>query len=95
MSWWKYARLVTYGFLAGTAGVALFSSDDAKTAYTHITAAVKRCGDDVMKTFTTLKENCQDINEDANEINEKRYQAKREQEIEDAKALIAAAEQES
>ncbi len=45
----------------------MISSKDAKKAYTHITDAVKRGGESVMKTFTTLKENCEDINADAND----------------------------
>lgn len=86
---WKTARLISYGFLLGTAGVSILSSKDAKCVYTHVTAAVKRGGDSVKKTWTTLKENCEDINADADDINQKRAQKAREQEIADAKALLA------
>lgn len=92
MSAWKNVRMITYGFLIGTAGVAVLSSKDMKKAYTHITAAVKRGGNAVVKTFTTLKENCEDINADANDINEKRAKEEREQEIADARALVAEAD---
>lgn len=47
-----------------------------------------------MKTFTTLKENCEDINAYANDINEKRAEAARVQEIADAKAVLERAEAE-
>ena len=60
------------GVLFGTAGVAILSSKDAKTVYTHCTAAVLRGKDSVMKTASTIKENCGDIHEDAVDINEKR-----------------------
>ena len=84
MSAWKNVRMITYGFLIGTAGVAILSSKDMKAAYTHIT----------VKTFTTLKENCEDINADANDINAKRAAAERAQEIADARALVAEADAE-
>ena len=76
------------GVLLGTAGVKILSSKDAKKVYTHITAAVLRGKDEVMKTAATLKENCEDIKADADEINEKRREEERQKEIEDAKALL-------
>lgn len=94
MSILSTAKLVSYGFLLGTAGVSILSSKDAKNVYTHVTAAVKRGGNEIKKTYTTLKENCEDINADADEINVKRAQAARAQEIADAKAVLAQAEQE-
>ncbi len=33
MSAWKNVRMITYGFLIGTAGVAILSSKDMKAAY--------------------------------------------------------------
>lgn len=94
MSALKNVRMITYGFLIGTAGVAILSSKDMKAAYTHITAAAKRGTGSVVKTFTTLKENCEDINADANDINAKRAAAERAQEIADARALVAEADAE-
>ena len=84
--------MLTYGFLAGTAGVKLLSSRDAKKVYTHVTAATLRCVDDVGKTATCIKENCDDIAADAKAINEKRAAEDRAREIADAKALLAEAE---
>ncbi len=89
---WEKIGLVAGGVLFGTAGIALLKSDDAKNAYTHVTAAVKRCGSAVMETATTLKENCEDINADANDINEYRAKKKEEREIADAIAKIEAYE---
>lgn len=76
------------GVLCGTAGVSILTSDDAKKVYTQVTAAVKRGGDSVMKTVTTLKENCADINADADDINEKRAAAKEAKEIADARSKV-------
>ncbi len=86
---WVRLGIWAGGVLFGTAGVALLKSDDAKKVYTHAAAAAKRCGDNVMKTVTSIRENCADINADANEINEERARQKEEREIADAKALIA------
>ena len=72
----------------GTAGIAVLSSKDAKKAYTHATAAVLRGKDSVMKTVSSVKENCGDIYADAKDINEKRYEQDKETEIERAKAII-------
>ena len=88
MSIFRVARLVSYGFLAGTAGVRILSSKDAKKAYTYITAAVLRGADDVMKYATNIKENCEDIGADAKAINRKRYEEEEQQNIEDAKQLL-------
>ena len=86
----KYGKIITFlgGMLMGTAGIAVFSSKDAKKAYTHATAAVLRGKDSVMKTVSSVKENCGDIYADAKDINEKRYEQDKETEIERAKAII-------
>lgn len=88
----KKLGLFVGGALFGTAGVAILTSKDAKKVYTHGTAAVLRGKDSIMKTATTLKENCSDIYEDATDINEKRYQAEAERKLEEAKALVDAVE---
>lgn len=90
---WKKLCTFAGGVLFGTAGVAILSSKDAKTVYTHCTAAVLRGKDSVMKTAATIKENCGDIHEDAVDINEKRYDKKRKQEYEKAKAIIESYEE--
>ena len=69
---WSKLGLFAAGVLAGTAGVKILTSKDAKKAYTHATAAVLRGKDCVMKTYTTAKENCSDILADAKAINEER-----------------------
>ena len=60
------------GVLFGTAGIKLLSSKDAKKAYTHTTAAVLRMKESVMKTVTTVQENCSDILASAKDINQER-----------------------
>ncbi len=92
---WKRARFLAYGFLLGTAGVRALSSKDAKRVYTHVTAAVMRGVDDVVKTAATVKENCDDIAAEAKAINDRRNEEARKLEIEDAKALLASSEQET
>ena len=76
------------GALFGTAGVAILKSKDAKGAYTQATAAVLRGKDCVMKTVSTLRENCDDIYEDAKDINERRYAEESERAYQEAKALV-------
>lgn len=91
---YKKLGLFALGTLFGTAGIRILTSKDAKKAYTHVTAAAMRCRDEVVKTGTTLKENCDDIVEDAKEINEERYEQARKAEIEDAKAVLESAKEE-
>ena len=55
-----------------SAGIEILTSKDAKKLYTQCTAAVLRMKDQVMKTATSLQENCGDILADAKEINEQR-----------------------
>ena len=68
----KKTGLFAAGVLFGTAGIKILSSKDAKKLYTQCTAAVLRMKDQVMKTATSLQENCGDILADAKEINEQR-----------------------
>ena len=90
----KYTKLGLFvgGILFGTAGISILKSKDAKKAYTHCTAAVLRGKDSIVKSYTTLKENCSDIHEDAVDINEKRYAAAEQAELEKAKAIVEAYE---
>ena len=60
------------GTLFGSAGMKLLTSKDARKVYTHITAAVLRCKDQVMKDYDCVQEGCSDILEDAKQINAKR-----------------------
>lgn len=68
----KGVGLFAGGVLFGTAGIKILSSKDAKKVYTACTAAVLRAKDCVMKTATTVQENCGDILADAKAENEKR-----------------------
>ncbi|MBQ4303119.1 MAG: hypothetical protein II774_01370 [Lachnospiraceae bacterium] len=72
------------GMLFGSAGIKLLSSNDAKKAYTHVTAAALRCKDSVMETVDTVQENCSDILADARSINEQRAAAEEKEFIEDS-----------
>jgi hypothetical protein len=90
---WKKVGLFAGGFLAGSYGVKLLSSKDAKTVYTHTTAAALRMKDTVMKDVTTLRENCEDIAAAAADINEDRQRQYDAQMIEDAKAILAQAQE--
>lgn len=76
------------GTVFGTAGIAVLSSRDAKKLYTHCTAAVLRGKDSIMKTAACVRENCEDIYEDAKDINEQRYEEEKRREIETAKAIV-------
>ena len=80
MNWSKLGIFVG-GVLAGTAGVKILSSKDAKKVYTHCTAAVLRAKDVVVDQATILQENCQDIYEDAKQINNDRVEKEQESEI--------------
>lgn len=73
MKWDKIA-LVAGGLFAGTAGLKVFTSKDAKKVYTHITAAVLRAKDSVMTTVAEVRENVDDIVADAKQINEDRIE---------------------
>ena len=89
-----YGKLALFvgGTLFGSAGIKLLSSKDAKKAYTHITAAVLRCKDEVVKNVETVQENCSDILADAKDINEKRACEAEAAYIENARAIVAEAD---
>ncbi len=86
---WGKLGLFAGGVLFGTAGISILSSREAKTAYTHCTAAVLRGKDAIVQTASVLKENCQDIAADAADINEKRYAEEEAAVLEEAKAFVA------
>ena len=69
---WKKTGLFAAGVAFGTAGIKILTSKDAKKLYTNCTAAVLRAKDCVVKTTTTLQENCEDIYAEAKQINEDR-----------------------
>ncbi|WP_237049052.1 DUF6110 family protein [Mogibacterium pumilum] len=81
---------VAAGFLAGTVGKLILTSKDAKKVYTYCTAAVLRGKDTLMETTTTLKENCEDIYEDAMDINAVLYAEEEMMMVERARAIVEA-----
>ncbi len=89
MKWGKFWLFVG-GTLFGSYGIKILSSKTMKAGYTHTTAAVLRMKDQVVKDFTTLKENCGDIAADAKDINEEKERAEEAKMIQDAKDLLAA-----
>lgn len=73
------------GTLFGSAGFKLLGSRDARKVYTHATAAVLRCRDEIMRTVETVQDNCSDILADAKAINEERAKENESRFIEEAK----------
>lgn len=71
----KLVGIFAAGFAAGTAGLRILTSKDAKKVYTNCTAAVLRVKDDVVEKATILQENCGDILAEAKAINKKRAAA--------------------
>ena len=78
---WSKLGIFAGGVLAGTAGVKILTSKDAKKVYTHCTAAVLRAKDAVVDQATILQENCQDIYEDAKRINNEMAEKEQQSEI--------------
>lgn len=75
MNTYGKVALFVGGTLFGSAGIKLLTSKDAKKAYTHTTAAVLRCKEQVMRDVELVQENCSDILADAKAINEQRAAA--------------------
>ena len=71
------------GTLFGSAGLKILGSRDAKKVYTHVTAAVLRGKDQVMRDVELVQESCSDILADAKAINESRAAAEEAKYIED------------
>ena len=67
-----YSKLACFvgGALFGSVGVKLLTSQDAKKAYVHVTAAGLRAKDAVMQTVTTAQEEVADIVAAAKDLNE-------------------------
>ena len=72
------------GTLFGSYGFKLLGSKDARKDYTHTTAAVLRCKDQVMRDVESMQENCSDILADAKAINEAKAAEREAAYIEDA-----------
>ena len=80
------AKMFGYGVLFGTAGIRILRSRDAKTLYTHVTAAVLRAKESVMQTADDIRCDCQDIYARAKNINERRAEEEAAAVIEDVEA---------
>ncbi len=76
--------LFIWGTLFGSAGLKILSSKDARKVYTHTTAAVLRCKDEVMKHVELVQESCSDILADAKQINADRKKAEEAEFIEES-----------
>ena len=74
MKMWSSKKIALFlgGTLFGSAGFKILGSRDAKKVYTHVTAAVLRGKDQIMRDVETIQENCSDILADAKAINEAR-----------------------
>ena len=90
---WKRCALFAGGMLAGSHGLKILGSKDAKKFYTHCTAGALRMKDEVMRDVQILGENCGDIKAEAEEINERRRQEEEARRIEDAKEILRCAEE--
>ena len=80
---YKGLALFAGGVVFGSAGFKLLSSQDAKKAYTHATAAALRVKECVMETVTSVQENAADIMASAKDLNEQRAQAEEDAEAGD------------
>lgn len=69
---WNRLGLFVGGVIFGSIGLKALSSKDAKKVYTHLTAAALRAKDYTVKRTEEIKENMEDIYEDAKDINEER-----------------------
>lgn len=72
LSGWNKVAVFIGGVVFGSIGLKALSSKDAKKCYTHITAAALRVKDYTIKRTEEMKENMEDIYEDAKDINEMR-----------------------
>ena len=75
------------GTLFGSAGFKILGSRDARKVYTHVTAAVLRGRDQVMRDVESVQENCSDILADAKAINEAKAAEREAAYIEDAEKV--------
>ncbi len=72
------------GTLFGSAGLKILGSKDAKKVYTHVTAAVLRGKEQVMRDVELVQESCSDILADAKALNEARVSEEAASFIEDS-----------
>ncbi len=80
----KKIALFLGGTLFGSAGLKILGSKDAKKVYTHVTAAVLRGKEQVMRDVERVQEGCSDILADAKALNEARASEEAASFIEDS-----------
>lgn len=80
----KKIALFLGGTLFGSAGLKILGSKDAKKVYTHLTAAVLRGKEQVMRDVERVQEGCSDILADAKALNEARASEEAASFIEDS-----------
>ena len=71
------------GTLFGSAGLKILGSRDARMVYTHVTAAVLRGKEEVVRDVELVQESCSDILADAKALNEARVSEEAASFIED------------
>lgn len=71
------------GTLFGSAGLKILGSRDARKVYTHVTAAVLRGKEEVVRDVELVQESCSDILADAKALNEARVSEEAASFIED------------
>lgn len=69
---WSKLGVFIGGVIFGSIGLKALSCKDAKKVYTHLTAAALRAKDYTMKRTEEIRENMEDIYEDAKDMNELR-----------------------
>lgn len=69
---WNKIGVFVGGVIFGSIGLKALSSKDAKKVYTHLTAAALRAKDYTVKCTEEIRENMEDIYEDAKDINDVR-----------------------
>ena len=79
----KNISLFLGGLLAGTAGVKILSSKDAKKVYVQAAAAALRAKDCILDTVTTVQANAEDVLAEAKAVNLSREE---ENNLEEAQA---------
>ena len=86
-----YGKLALFvgGTLFGSAGLKLLGSKDAKKVYTHVTAAVLRCKDEVVKNVETV---LMEDHPGGCVLNEKRAEEAEAAFIQNARDIVAAAD---
>jgi len=82
---WKFLG----GFVLGTAGLKVLTSNEAKDVYAHVTAYGLRAKDECLKQADIIRENAGDIYARAKEINNEDAKLNEQDIIEDLSGIDA------